>query len=64
MKTKNEAISKALSEVWKWKEEVYLDIKDKSFNEKRKYFREGIDEAVKILGGTLNKNEDGSYSIL
>jgi hypothetical protein len=64
MKTKNEAISKALSEVWEWKEEVYLDIKDKSFNEKRKYFREAMDEAIKVLGGTLNKNEDGSYSIL
>jgi hypothetical protein len=56
MKTKNEAISKALSEVWKWKEEVYLDIKDKSFKEKRKYFREGMDEAIKVLGGTLNNS--------
>ncbi len=64
MKTKNEAISKALSEVWKWKEEVYLDIKDKSFNEKSRYFREGMNEAIKVLGGTLNKNDDGSYSII
>jgi hypothetical protein len=64
MKTKNETISKALIEVWKWKEEVYQDIKDKSFNEKRKYFREGLEEAIKVTGGKLNKNDDGSYSIL
>ena len=64
MKANNDAISKALTEVWEWKEEVYLDIKDKSFNEKRKYFQEGLEEAVKITGGKLKKNEDGSYSII
>jgi len=64
MKTKNDTISKALTEVWKWKEEVYQDIKNKSFNEKRKYFREGLEEAIKVTGGKLNKNDDGSYSII
>lgn len=64
MKTKNDNISKALTEVWKWKEEVYQDIKNKSFNEKREYFREGLEEAIKVTGGKLNKNDDGSYSIL
>jgi hypothetical protein len=64
MKANNGAISKALTEVWEWKEKIYLDIKDKSFNEKREYFREGLEEAVKITGGKLKKNEDGSYSII
>jgi hypothetical protein len=63
MKKKDEAISRALSDAWKWKEEVYRDIKDKSTNEKIDYFREGLEEAIKITGGTLNRNEDGSYSI-
>jgi hypothetical protein len=64
MKTNNNTISKALTEVWKWKEEVYQDIKNKSFNEKREYFREGLEEAIKVTGGKLKLNEDGSYSIL
>ena len=64
MKANNDTISKALTEVWEWKEEVYLDIKDKSFNEKRDYFREGLEVAVKIIGGELKENDDGSYSIL
>jgi hypothetical protein len=64
MNIRRNTISKALTEVWKWKEEVYLDIKDNSFNEKREYFREGLEEAIKITGGKLNKNDDGSYSIL
>jgi hypothetical protein len=64
MKAKNDTISKALTDVWKWKEEVYLDIKDKSFEEKRDYFREGLEEAIKVTGGKLSKNEDGSYSII
>ncbi|MGD2090916.1 MAG: hypothetical protein PVH61_32380 [Candidatus Aminicenantes bacterium] len=64
MKKKNDTISKALTEVWKWKEEVYQDIKDKSFNEKREYFREGLEEAIKVTVGKLNKNDDGSYSII
>ena len=64
MKTKNDTISKALTEVWKWKEEVYQEIKDKSFYEKREYFREGLEEAIKVIGGKLNKNDDGSNSIV
>ena len=64
MKERKNTISKALTEVWKWKEEVYQDIKDKSFNEKREYFREGLEEAIKVTGSKLNKNDDGSYSIL
>ena len=64
MKTKNDNISKALTEVWKWKEEVYHDIKNKSFNEKKNYFQEGLEEAIKVTGGKLDKNDDGSYSIV
>lgn len=64
MKAKNKVISKSLGEVWKWKEEVYLDIKDKSFLEKKEYFQQGLEEALKVLGGKLYKNEDGSYSII
>jgi hypothetical protein len=64
MKAKNDVISKALEEVWEWKEEVYLDIKDKSSIGKRDYFRKGLDEAVEIIGGKLRKNDDNSYLII
>jgi len=39
MKTieKKAAISKALLEVWEWKDEVYNDVKDLQFKEKQEY---------------------------
>ena len=57
-------ISKALREVWEWKNEVYMDIKDKTFEEKHKYYEDGLKEAAKLLKGRLKKNPDGSYSII
>ena len=57
-------ISNALREVWEWKDEVYMDIKDKTFEEKQKYYEEGLKEAAKLLKGRLRKNPDGSYSII
>jgi hypothetical protein len=33
--------SKALEEVWKWKEEVFQDIKNMTARERIAYFREG-----------------------
>ena len=64
MKTINSTVSKTLLEVWKCKDEVYRDIKDKNFEEKGEYFKKGLDEALKILKGKLKKNPDGSYTII
>lgn len=66
MKTneKTTPISKSLSEVWEWKDEVYKDIKEMSFEEKRAYFEKGLKEAVRMLNGKLKTNPDGSYSIV
>ena len=57
-------VSKALSEVWKWKDDVYNDIKNMSFEEKHVYFEEGLKEAVKMIKGKLKINSDSSYSIV
>ncbi|MBI4690194.1 MAG: hypothetical protein HY754_08005 [Nitrospirae bacterium] len=57
-------ISKALLEVWEWKNEVYNDIKNKTFEEKQKYYENGLKEAVRLVKGKLKKNPDGSYSII
>ena len=57
-------VSKALSEVWEWKDAVYNDIKNMSFEEKRVYFEDGLKEAVKMIKGKVKTNSDGSYSIV
>jgi len=66
MKTieKKAAISKALLEVWEWKDEVYNDVKDLQFKEKKEYYAKGLKEAAKILEGKIKTNPDGSYSIV
>ena len=42
-------VSKALSDVWEWKDDVYKDIRNMSFEEKRKYFEKGLKEAVRMI---------------
>ncbi len=66
MKTIEKAlpVSKALSEVWEWKDEVYNDVKDMSFEEKKVYYERSVKEALRILKGKLKTNPDGSYSIV
>ncbi len=66
MKTieKKALISQALLEVWKWKDEVYNDVKDMRFEEKQEYYRNGLREAAKMLKGKLKTNPDGSFSIV
>ena len=66
MKTtkKTMPISKALTEVWEWKEEVYNDINEMSFEEKKRYFEKGLNKAVSTIKGKLKANPDGSYSIV
>jgi hypothetical protein len=66
MKTieKKAPVSKALAEVWEWKEETFNDVKDMCFEEKQEYYSRGLKEAVKILKGKLKTNPDGSYSIV
>lgn len=57
-------VSKALSEVWEWKDAVYKDIKNMSFEEKRVYFENSLKEAVRMIKGKVKTNSDGSYSIV
>ena len=57
-------VSKALPEVWEWKDAVYKDIKNMSFEEKWVYFENGLKEVVKIIKGKVKTNSDGSYSIV
>lgn len=66
MKTieKDTLVSKSLIEVWEWKDEVYEDIRNKTFEEKQEYYKEGLKEAVKLLNGKLKRNPDGSYCIV
>jgi hypothetical protein len=63
-KTKKEPISKAIKEVWEWKDGVYEEIKKMSFDEKRNYYDKALKKAVKMLKWRLETNPDGSYSIV
>lgn len=58
------SVSKALAEVWEWKEKTYADVKDMCFEERRAYYSKGLKNAVKLLNGKLKANPDGSYSII
>jgi len=66
MKTveKSAPVSKALAEVWEWKEETFNDVKDMCFEEKQEYYSKGLKEAAKTLNGKLKANPDGSYFIV
>jgi hypothetical protein len=64
MKTTETAISKSLLEVWEWKDAVYQDIKDKSADERKAYFHEGVEIAAKILGSRVVVNPDGSRCLV
>lgn len=58
-----DTVSKSLLEVWEQKEEIYKDTKDKSLEEKKKYFKQGLKDAVKILKGKLVKSSEGYFII-
>ena len=55
------AISRALTEVWEWKDAVLNDTKDMTVEERIKYYADGLVQAEQLLGGHLIRNEDGSY---
>lgn len=57
--TKN--ISKALEEVWKWKEIAYNETKDKSFEELEIIYKKSIEDAAKSISAKLIRLPDGNY---
>jgi len=64
MKTTDMAITKALQEVWEWKEAVYEDTKNMTYEETRAYFQKGLEDAARLLGARIVKNPDGSCSFV
>lgn len=54
-------VSKTLLEVLEWKESVYEEMKDKSFEERKRILSDAMIEAASILKAQLVKKEDGSY---
>jgi hypothetical protein len=53
-----------MSEKWAWKDFVYEDTKNMSFEEKRKYLDRSLNEALSLLDAELQANSDGSHSIV
>ena len=64
MSTSEMPVPKALQEVWEWKEAVSQDTKGMSVEEKLAYFREGMEEAARLLNCRIEKNPDGSFSFV
>jgi hypothetical protein len=54
-------VSKALEEVWEWKNEVYEKTKNMSEEDLSKYFYEGLTSAAKSINAILVRCDDGSY---
>jgi len=56
-------LSRALTEVWEWKDAVNNDTKDMSVEDRIKYYDVGLVQAEQLLHGSFIRNEDGSYSL-
>ncbi|MBI4558002.1 MAG: hypothetical protein HY706_10515 [Candidatus Hydrogenedentes bacterium] len=64
MKKTDEAIPKALLEVWEWKNRVYEDIKNLDFEGKKAYFDHGLAQAALELGARIEMRPDGSFVLV
>ena len=47
-------VSKALSDVWEWKDEIYEEIKDMNSEQRIAYFREGRKKLEEKAGRRLD----------
>ena len=54
-------ISKALEEVWQWKEKAFEETKNKSFEELHKIYSTSLKKAAEFINAELMENEDGTY---
>ena len=62
MKTTNELhISKALKEVWAWKEKAYQDTKNLSFEQLQEHYKKSVEKAAILLGTKIIQMENGAY---
>lgn len=54
-------VSKALEEVWQWKEMVYLATNNKKFEEIKQIYSNSLKKTAELLNSKLVKNPDGTY---
>ena len=46
-------VSKAMEQVWRWKEEVYQDVKDMDQTQRLEYYRKAAEEMEARMGKKL-----------
>ena len=51
---------RSLRDVWAWKDAVYRDTKNMTFEEQKKYFAQGVEEAARRIGAKIVTRPDGS----
>jgi hypothetical protein len=56
-------VSKALKEVWDWKDKVYRETKDMNKNEVIRYFSERIEKFLDKTGYKRIKISEGIYKL-
>lgn len=57
-------VSKALEEVWQWKEMVYLETNNKNFEEIKQIYFNSLKKTAELLNAKLVKNIDGTYRFI
>jgi hypothetical protein len=56
-------VSKALKEVWEWKDAVYNETKDMDRKEVVKYFHKGVERFLDKMGYKKVKSSNGVYRL-
>ena len=53
--------SKAMQEVWDWKEKAYEATKDMTFEQLQEHYKKVAQEVALLLGSTIIQTGNGSY---
>jgi hypothetical protein len=62
MKTNNEIdTSKAMHEVWEWKEKAYEATKDLTFEQLQTHYKKNREKLAEVLGTKIIQLKNGAY---
>ena len=62
MKTNNEIdVSRAMQEVWEWKEKAYEATKDLSFDQLQTCYKKNVEKLAELLGTKIIRLKNGTY---
>ena len=62
--TEKHQISKALQEVWDWKQKSYEDTKGMKFEQLKTHLRNSMEEIATMMNATIVLNPDGTCQLV